>query len=83
MVSLKRVLERAAAEVDLERAMPQLYRLEPDGKVVEAILDVVAILPGSFVTMPFDVTIRCPHNQDFASHRPSVAAKDGEVDKSS
>eukprot|EP00973_Karenia_brevis_P016295 2230967-Karenia_brevis.AAC.1 len=83
MVSLKRVLEKAGLEVDLERAMPYLFRLEPDGNVVEAILDVVAIIPGCLDTLPFDVTIRCPHGVEHAAHRPSQAAKDGEVEKCS
>ena len=84
MVSLKRVLERAGAEVDLERPIPALYRIDTEGKVTEAILDAVVITPGCFSTVPVDVTIRCPHAQRTAtraSATPSVAAGQGEEDK--
>ena len=33
MVSLKRVPEFAGAEVDLERSIPALYRIDTEGKV--------------------------------------------------
>eukprot|EP00973_Karenia_brevis_P071865 9986860-Karenia_brevis.AAC.1 len=81
MVSLMKLLRRVGLEVDLERALPYLYRQEPDGKVTEAILDVVTIIPGCLGAMPCDVRIRCPHDVDLAAHRPAVAAKEGEVDK--
>ena len=84
MVSLKRVLERAGAEVDLERSIPALYRIDTEGKVTEAILDAVIITPGCFGTVPVDVTIRCPHAQRTttrASETPSVAAGEGDKDK--
>eukprot|EP00973_Karenia_brevis_P007223 980341-Karenia_brevis.AAC.1 len=61
MVSVKKTLERAGADVDIERALPYLYTEQPDGKVVEAVLDVVVTSPGCFATTPLDVTIRCPH----------------------
>eukprot|EP00973_Karenia_brevis_P030675 4229119-Karenia_brevis.AAC.1 len=40
MITLKKYLVRFGAEADLERALPYLFRMEPDGKVKEAILDV-------------------------------------------
>ena len=88
MVSLKKCVARAGAEADLERAMPYLYRLQPDGKVKEAILDVVVSSAGCLQTMPFDVTIRCPrglkdyHGTPFTAIRPAEAARDGEQEKS-
>jgi len=84
MVSMKKVLERAGAEVDLERAMPALYRMDSEGKVTEAILDAVIIPPGCPSSTPVDVTIRCPHAQRTnkrASVVPSIAADEGESDK--
>ena len=84
MVSLKQVLERAGAEVDLERAIPALYRVDSDGKVTEAILDAVVITPGCSSSLPLDVTIRCPHAKRTAAKAavvPSAAAGQGENDK--
>ena len=90
MVGLKNILVRAGAEVDLERAIPSLYRIDTEGKVTEAILDAVVITPGCSSSTPLDVTIRCPHAQRYnneaattmkASVTPSVAAREGENDK--
>jgi hypothetical protein len=83
------MLARAGAGIDLERAIPALYRIDTEGKVTEAILDVVVITPGCSSSTPLDVTIRCPHAQRYnndaatmkASVTPSVAARDGEKDK--
>ena len=84
MVSMKKVLERAGAEVDLERAIPALYRMDAGGKVTEAILDAVIIPPGCPSSTLVNVTIRCPHAQrtnSKASVTPSIAAAEGERDK--
>eukprot|EP00973_Karenia_brevis_P036494 5032248-Karenia_brevis.AAC.1 len=73
--------------VDVERAVPCLYRITDNGTITEAILDVVMSLPGGLVTSYYDVTIRCPHsvrnNQGHrvAALRPSVSAADGEMEK--
>ena len=74
--------------VDLERAIPALYRVDDQGKVTEAILDVTIRSPSSFRTFAMDVTVRCPHacrNQrgcSVSANRAAVAAKDGELEKS-
>ena len=83
MMSIKKILVKSGAGVDTERAIPQPYRVAPDGVVKEAILDVVVISPGCLQTYPVDVTIRCPHGLESASSRPAVAAKDGELEKCS
>ena len=87
MVALKRTLEKAGAEADLERAVPSLYRVDPDGKVKEAILDVYITTPGCLRTELVDVTVRCPHSiradhgVGTAATTPSAAARDGELGK--
>eukprot|EP00973_Karenia_brevis_P087450 12125089-Karenia_brevis.AAC.1 len=87
MVAAKRTLERAGGEVDLERAVPSLYRFEPDGKVREAILDAVVITPGCLSCTMLDVTIRCPHSVRNGGGgaspdtEPAVASRDGETEK--
>eukprot|EP00973_Karenia_brevis_P029370 4050513-Karenia_brevis.AAC.1 len=87
MMTLKKYIVKSGAEADLERALPYLYRMEPDGRVKEAILDVVVTSPGCLQTIPVDVTIRCPHGlkdcngRPLAAYRPSTAAAEGEQDK--
>eukprot|EP00973_Karenia_brevis_P026021 3590341-Karenia_brevis.AAC.1 len=69
--ALQKVCERGGAEVDLERAIPALFRVGADGKIIEAILDAYVISPSSFDSYAIDVTIRCPHgcrNQRDNSH---------------
>jgi len=86
-ICLQKVLTRAGAEVDIERAMPSLYRVKPDGSVVEAILDAVIITPGCVDSVPFDVTIRCPHAERYGSESAptsttaAAAAMQGEQEK--
>eukprot|EP00973_Karenia_brevis_P042716 5911891-Karenia_brevis.AAC.1 len=87
MVALQHVCERGGAAVDLERALPALYRIADDGNVTEAILDVVSFSPGSFETFAIDVTIRCPHGwrnergTSMSARNVAVAARDGEMEK--
>ena len=60
--------------------------MDSEGKVTEAILDVIVITPGCSSMTPIDVTIRCPHAQRVATHAsrtPSAAAEAGEKDKHS
>eukprot|EP00973_Karenia_brevis_P022840 3142191-Karenia_brevis.AAC.1 len=87
MTAIQKVCEKTGAFVDLERAIPALYRVGDDGVVKEAILDVVILSPGSFTLHALDVTIRCPHGcrndrgQSLAANQVAVAAKDGELEK--
>ena len=87
MVAMEQVCKRGGAGVDLERAIPALYRVASDGKVTEAILDVVVLSPGSFNSFSVDVTIRCPHSirnerqNHLSANRAAVAACDGELEK--
>eukprot|EP00973_Karenia_brevis_P076975 10688968-Karenia_brevis.AAC.1 len=80
-------LERLGCFVDTERAVPCLFRVDGNGVVTEAILDVVMSLPGGLLSSYFDVTIRCPHSvrnahgHRLAALKPSVAAADGELEK--
>ena len=80
---MQHMLLKSGAEADVERAIPSLYRIDADGAVKEAILDVVTSLPGSLSMTALDVTIRCPHSSryDDAWQTPSVAAADGEFEK--
>ena len=61
MVALAKSCEREGSFVDLERAIPALYRIGSDGKVKEAILDVVVQTPSCYTSHAIDVTICCPH----------------------
>ena len=58
---LSRHLRRAGLQVDTERVVPDLARKSPNGDVVDAILDVVATIPGSPEQALVDVATRCPH----------------------
>ena len=53
--------ERGGAHVNLEHACPQVYETHDDGRVLEAILDVVMHFPGGPSQRMIDVTVRCPH----------------------
>ena len=87
LLSLKRTLARAGVEDDLDRAGPYLYTEQPDGRIVEAILDAVVITQGCFTSTPLDVTIRCLRSfRTRGSHadaawQPATAARDGETEK--
>eukprot|EP00973_Karenia_brevis_P081423 11285750-Karenia_brevis.AAC.1 len=48
--------------VDVERAVPDLYCIDHNGVVTEAILDVVMSIPEGLLSSSFDVTVRCPHS---------------------
>ena len=73
-------LRRSGAYVDLERAIPALYKCADDGTVTEAILDVVYSFPGGPVTRHLDVTVRCPFASAYKKthENPAVAAQGGE-----
>ena len=86
MVRLRELLLKSGCFVDLERAVPCLYRIDSRGVVTEAILDVVMSLLGGLASNYFDVTVRCPHSvrnaqgARTAALKPSVAAADGELE---
>ena len=82
LVRLASQLRKAGAHTDLERHCPNLYGLNTDGSVREAILDIVSVWPGCPVAHAIDVTIRSA----FSSHRyadsiPGCAAAAGERSK--
>ncbi len=81
--SFCRVFETMNVYADEERAVPCLYQIEEDGRVKEAILDVVLSFPGESGLVPFDITIRCPHGEEevVAAWQPGHAAKLGCLDK--
>ena len=54
-------LKAAGAEVDMERCIPELCRIGPDGKYVDAIMDVVVSFPNATRQYWFDATVRSPH----------------------
>ena len=74
--ALARELRRCGAEVDLERTFVELTSVDEDGRVGEAILNLVLTFPGSVQQHYVDVTIRCPHADSYtgAHHKPGVAA---------
>ncbi len=81
--SFCRLFETMNVYADEERAVPSLYQIEENGRVKEAVLDVVLSFPGETGLVPFDVTIRCPHGEDegVAATKPGHAAKSGCLDK--
>ena len=83
VVRLQQELVRSGANVDIERAVPSLYRVGSDGVVTEAILDVVLSFPGSLTQTSLDVTIRCRHSLRYnkSANVAGTAASDGEMEK--
>ena len=82
--TLATLLRKSKAHVDIERAVPQLYKVDRDsGHVTEAILDVVSNHPGGLSLTMVDVTVRSPHADRYAhtDRVPGVAATGGETDK--
>ena len=75
-MSLARLLQRAGAHVDIERACPDLLRLAEGsgsgrsqrhaGQVREAIMDIVVTFPGSLRQHRVDVTIHSPFAESCA-----------------
>ena len=74
--ALAKQLRRCGAEVDLERTVVELAKVDRQGVTQEAILDLVVTFPGSVQPLLIDVTIRCPHATRYqhASHTPGEAA---------
>ena len=65
----------------MERAIPDLYKVE-DGKIMEAILDVVIRAPANPRSRYVDVTIRCPHRKGKDhSEKAGTMTQLGEDDK--
>jgi len=83
IAGLKHQLLKVGAQVDVERAVPFLYRVGTDGKVQEAILDIVTSFPGGLHQEWMDITIRCPHAERYekASVQAGAASSDGELEK--
>ena len=69
----------------MERACPQLFEVNEQGSITEAILDVVIHFPGGPIQRMIDSTIRCPHAPSYSSSVPAlvpgVAADSGIQDK--
>ena len=86
---MARLLRGSGAQVDMDRRVPDMYRINPhDGKnavpVVEAaILDVVACFPGDWVQYSIDVSVRFSLAERYARKdvRPAMACKKGEEEK--
>ena len=75
--------KQAGAHVDMERACPHLYLDQGEGRILEAIMDVVFHFPGGPSVRHIDVTVRSPHAERYAHADviPGVAAKAGVSDK--
>ena len=69
----------------MERACLQLFEIDENGQIIEAILDVVMHFPGGPQQRMLDATIRCPHAQTYRDLQPGsvpgVAAASGIKDK--
>ena len=83
--ALARFLRECRTEVDIDRTVPELIRVAPNGAVQEAVLDLVVIFPGSVQLLCIDVSIRCPHAQRYgqAAASPGEAADAAIADKRS
>ena len=83
VVGLAKLVQRTGVFADVERAVPSLYRSDGQGKVQEAVLDVVISPPASFSTFMADITVRCPHSVRYkeTASIPASAADDGELEK--
>ena len=66
LVSLKKFVERAGAEVDLKRAILALYRMDSDGKVTEAIMDAVVLPPGCHMVNPVPLCVAATRMQNLS-----------------
>ncbi|CAK0795081.1 unnamed protein product [Prorocentrum cordatum] len=69
--ALARLLRECRAEIDIERTVPELIRVLPNGAVQEAVLDLVVTFPGSVQPLYIDVSIRCPHAARYAQAQAS------------
>ena len=87
MMVLAKRFKELGCFVDVERAIPSLHKVDNNGVVTEAILDVVCSTPGALMSSMLDVTIRCPHavrtsdGHRSAASQPAQAAIDGEQEK--
>ena len=81
--ALARFLRECRTEVDIDRTVPELIRVAPNGAVQEAVLDLVVTFPGSVQLLCIDVSIRCPHAQRYgqAAASPGEAADAAIADK--
>jgi len=76
-------LRHAKADVDYERVIPEMARIDSKGKFVEAVLDLAVRWPGATFLEKVDVTIRCPHASHYsdAFFKVGLAAKTAEKEK--
>ena len=89
MTVLRRALEKSGAAVDEERVVPEWYKMQRDGSIKEARLDLVVHYPGSSAVERIDVTVFSPfsavhqrgESASSASIRPGAAAKVAEKSK--
>ena len=80
-VSLQGCAKDYGRFADKERIVPDLYKVE-DGKIKEAILDVVIRAPANPRSRFIDVTIRCPHRKGKDhGEKAGAMAQLGEGDK--
>ena len=57
-MTLMRELRQSGGHVDVERAMPSMATIHPDGTIEESIMDVTVWWPGTTAWFGIDVTIR-------------------------
>ena len=76
-------LKRAGANVDYERAAPQLYIWRPNGSCEEAYMDVWCSWPGALTNTKVDVTVRSVFASRYKNtcSKPGVAADTAARDK--
>ena len=76
-------LKRAGANVDYERAAPQLYIWRPNGSCEEAYMDVWCSWPGALTNTKVDVTVRSVFASRYKNtcSKPGVAADTAAGDK--
>lgn len=80
---LARELRSAQGNVDVERAMPALTKISPEGELVEAIMDLTCWFPGILDWHGIDVTVRFAGATRYvgAATRAGAAAARGEREK--
>ena len=80
-IQLQKCAKEYGLFADTERVVPDLYKVK-DGKILEAVLDVVIRAPANPRTRYVDVTIRCPHRKgEDTSENAGAMAQRGEHDK--
>ena len=86
--TLRRLIEQASGNADMERYVPELYdwvqnNNEAAPEMRCAILDVVSWFPGVLKQLWIDVSVRCPHAERYneSASKTGDAAAAGETEK--